>query len=385
MASSASPPYRLRLPGPCPVPDRVRHAIATTELNHRGPEFREILRDTETLVRPLFGTENQVLFFAGSGTAVMEASLVNILAPGERVLVAANGQFSQRMKSIALALGAQVDTVDFELGKGVEAAAIAAQLDRHDYRAVLVIHNESATGAVSDIAAVGRVTAERPTLLVVDTVSGLGAIDMRQDEWHVDIAFTASQKALMCPPGLGLASVSPKAWRVVMRNDGLPRFYWDFRKARAAAEKNETPFTPPVTLVAGMREALHMIHGEGLANVLERHRRLAAALRAGCTALGLRIFTDPEVLSNSVTVLCVPDGMDGAAIVRHMRERYGTGIAGCRYAPLTGRVFRFGTMGHVHQSDILVDLEHLGGTLRDLGRRVDAGAGVIAAAKLLED
>lgn len=383
MTPSAPPAYRLRLPGPCPVPDRVRHAIATTELNHRGPEFREILRDAETLARPLFGTENPILFFAGSGTAVMEASLVNVLAPDERVLVAANGQFSERMKAISLALGAKVDTVEFELGKGVGAAAIAAQLDRHDYRAVVVIHNESATGAVSDIGAIGRVVADRPTLLVVDTVSGLGAIDMRQDEWRVDIAFTASQKALMCPPGLGLVSVSPKAWRVAMRNDGLPRFFWDFRKARAAAEKHETPFTPPVTLVAGLREALHMIHEEGPANVLERHRRLAAALRAGCTALGLRIFTDPTVLSNSVTVLCVPEGIEGSAIVRHMRERYGTVIVGCRDPRLTGRVFRFGTMGHVQDADILVDLEHLGATLRDLGMRVDAGAGVVAAAKLL--
>ncbi len=382
MTSSAS--LRLRLPGPCPVPDRVRHVIATTELSHRGPEFREILGDAETLVKPLFGTHNPILFFGGSGTAVMEASLVNILAPGERVLVAANGQFSERMKAIALAFGAKVDTVEFELGKGVEAGAIAARLDHHDYRCVVVIHNESATGAVSDIAAIGRVTADRPTLLVVDTVSGLGAIDMRQDEWGVDIAFTASQKALMCPPGLGLVSVSPKAWRVVTRNDGLPRFTWDFRKARAAAEKHETPFTPPVTLVAGLREALRMIHEEGIANVLERHRRLAAALRAGCTALGLRIFTDPAVLSNSVAVLCVPEGIEGAAIVRHMRERYGTVIVGCREPRLTGRVFRFGTMGHVHQADILVDLEHLGASLRDLGMRVDAGAGIVAAAKLLE-
>jgi aspartate aminotransferase-like enzyme len=378
------PPYRLRIPGPCPVPERVHRAMAATELNHRGPEFKAIIGEVQSLIRPLFGTIGDVLLFGGSGTGVMEASLVNILAPGERVLIAMNGQFSERMQAIAAGLGAVVDTVDFEWGQAVAAAPIARQLERHDYRAVLVVHNESATGALTDLAPIGRAVAGRPTLLVVDTVSALGAAELRQDDWQVDIAFAASQKALMCPPGLGLVSVSPKAWRVVERNDGLPRFYWDFRRARASLEKNETPFTPPTTLVAGLREALWMIHAEGLPQVLARHRRLAQALRAGCKALGFRIFTEPTALSSSVTALYAPAGIDGNAFVRHMRDKYRTVIAGVRPARLNGRVIRLSTMGHVSEADILTDLDHLERSLGDFGRPVDARAGVAAASAVFQ-
>jgi aspartate aminotransferase-like enzyme len=375
---------RLRLPGPCPVPERVRQVIATTELNHRGPEFKTILKEIEALAKPIFGTENEILLFGGSGTGVMEASLVNILAPGERVLVAANGQFSERMKTIAVTLGAKVDEVETEWGRAPDPAALADRLAQQDYRAVLVVHNESATGAVADLAAIGRVIGDRPTLLIVDTVSGLGAIEMRQDAWGVDIAFAASQKALMSPPGVGLVSVSPKAWRVVMRNDGLPRFFWDFRRARASLEKDETPFTPPVTLVAGLCEAMRMIHEEGLPQVLERHRRLSTALRTGCEALGFKLFTDPKAQSNSVTVLHTQEGLDAGAFVRHMRERYGTLIVSARPARLNGRVIRFGTMGYFTAADIITDLEHLELSLRDFGRPVRPGAGVEAAMPILD-
>ena len=193
--SDLSPLYRLRLPGPTAVPERVRQAIGAPVLNHRGPEFRAILSRAEELIQPVLGTANPVLFFASSGTGVMEASLVNVIAPGERVLVCSNGQFGERYASIASALGAQIDRFDFEWGRPVDPAAVRERLQSADYRAVLVTHNESSTAVVADLAAIGRVVRDTPALLLTDSVSGLGGLEMRQDAWGVDIVVSSSQKA----------------------------------------------------------------------------------------------------------------------------------------------------------------------------------------------
>jgi aspartate aminotransferase-like enzyme len=209
-------------------------------------------------------------------------------------------------------------------------------------------------------------------------VSGLAGIEMKQDAWGVDVLIGASQKALMCPPGVGLASVSAKAWKVVDQDAGRPRFYWDFRKARDAAAQGQSAFTPAVSLVAGLREALRMIFEEGLPEVLARHRRLADGLRAGGKALGLTLFPRSPLVSDTVTVFDVPDGVEGSAIVRHLYERYGTVIAGARNR-LAGKVIRFGTMGYLSEADIVTDLLHLERTLEDLGLSVERGAGMAAA------
>jgi len=371
--------YRLRLPGPTPVPERVQQAIARPLVNHRGPEAHDLIAEVETRAKPIFGTANDVLLFAGSGTAVMEASLANVLAPGERVLVALNGQFGERFKAIAESMGAIVDGIECEWGESPDPAAIRQQLARHDYRAVCLVHNESATGAVADLAAIGRIVKDSPAILIVDSVSGLGGLEMRQDDWSVDILLSASQKALMCPPGIGLVSLGPKAWRVAERGDRMPRFFWDFRKAKSAIDKSETAFTPPLSLIVGLREALRMIDEEGLGNVQARHRRLAAALRAGGEALGLPVFTAASARrSDTVSVFRVPDALEGGAIVRHMYRHHHPVTAGARNR-LSGRVVRIGTMGAVTESDILTDLLHLEETLRSLDRPAAKGAGVAAA------
>jgi aspartate aminotransferase-like enzyme len=374
--------YRLRLPGPTAVPERVRNAIARPMVSHRGPEFTAILRRTEEMIQPLLGTCNHVLFFASTGTGMMEASLVNVLAPGERVLAVVNGQFGERFGAIAQALGAQVDTLEIPWGSAADPDDIRKRVETVDYRAVVVIHNESSTGVVANLAAIGAVLRDRPALLLVDSVSGLGGIPMRQDEWGVDIVVSSSQKALMCPPGLGLISMSGKAWQVVNRASRMPRFYWDFRKALASAEKTETPFTTPIALMTGLHEALAMIHEEGLPQVLERHRQLSTALRAGCAALGLTEFTKAESLSSTVVCLNVPDGLKGGEIVRSLYQRHGTVIAGSRNK-LSGKVIRIGTMGNFNAGDILTDLLHLEATLLELGWNCAPGAGVSAAAAAL--
>jgi aspartate aminotransferase-like enzyme len=354
--------YRLRLPGPTAVPERVREAMARPILSHRGPEFTAILRHTEELLQAVMGTRNRVFFFASSGTGMMEASLVNILAPGERVLVAAHGAFGERFAEIARALGAAVDVLEIAWGCGVDPDEVRRRVSASEYRAVVVVHNESSTGVAADLARIGAVVRQTPALLVVDSVSGLGGMEMRQDEWGIDVLVSASQKCLMCPPGLGVVSMSEKAWSVVQRADGLPRYYWDFRKARASAEKMETPFTTPVAMIAGLQEALVMIHEEGLAQVLARHRRLSTALQEGCAELGLAPFARTTELSATVVCLCVPEGLDGKEMVRGMYRRHGTVIAGSRNK-LAGKVIRIGTMGAITEGDIVTDLHYLKETL----------------------
>ncbi|QPF85426.1 alanine--glyoxylate aminotransferase family protein [Bradyrhizobium genosp. L] len=382
MSAVAPVGYRLRLPGPTEVPERVRQAMARVVVNHRGPECKAAIGQAQEMIRPVLGTANPVLFFASSGTGLMEAALVNVAGPGCRILVVEHGQFGERFTSIARAMRIEVDTVAVEWGRAIDIAAVEARLREVDYRAVVVVHNESSTGIIADLAALGALVRERPTLLIADSVSGLGGVEMRQDEWGVDIVVSASQKALMCPPGLALASVSPKAWRVIGQDDGRAVFYWDFRRALKSAEQNETAFTAPVSHIYGLREALAMIHEEGLPAVLARHARLSSALRTGGAALGLADFCAEGPRSNTVVVFQVPKGLEGSTIVRRLYQDHRTVIAGARNR-LSGRVIRFGTMGTFDAGTILTDLLHLEDTLAKLGHPVVPGAGLKAATEHL--
>ncbi|WP_338821619.1 alanine--glyoxylate aminotransferase family protein [Bradyrhizobium septentrionale] len=373
--------YRLRLPGPTEVPERVRQAMARVMVNHRGPECRTAIGEAEEMIRPILGTTNHVLFFASSGTGVMEAALVNVAGPGSRILVIEHGQFGERFTTIAKAMNITVDTVAIEWGQAIDVVAVDARLREHAYRAVVVVHNESSTGIVGDLAALGALMRDRPTLLIADSVSGLGGIEMRQDEWGIDILVSASQKALMCPPGLALASVS-KAWRAIGQDEQRSTFYWDFRRALKSAEQNETPFTAPVSHIYGLREALTMMHEEGFPNVLARHKKLSGALRAGGAALGLADFCREEPRSSTVVVFKVPDGLEGGAIVRQLYQDHRTVIAGARNR-LSGRVIRFGTMGALSAGTILTDLLHLEDALTKLGLPIEPGAGLKAATAYL--
>jgi aspartate aminotransferase-like enzyme len=376
------PDYRLRIPGPTIVPERVRQATALPVLSHRGPEFRQMLGDTTDMLRSIIGTQDDIFFLGASGTGGMEAALANVLSPGDAVLIIVCGQFGERFVSIAQGMGVTVDQAVVPWGEAPDAAFVAERVKARKYRAVVCVHNESSTGVVTDIAAIGRLLSRADTLLVVDSVSGLGGIEVRMDDWGVDILVGASQKALMCPPGLVAMAVSRKAMAVIEGASAVPRFYFDLRRAKVAAKNNETAFTPPVSLVAALREALTMIHEEGMAAVLLRHRRMSQALRAGCVALGLPMLPSAHVQSATVTVARVPEGLDGSAIVRHMYSRYHTVIAGQR-TKLQNRVIRFGTMGCIGPDDILTDLQQLEETLRDLGQTVPVGAGIRAASALM--
>ena len=376
-------PYRLRLPGPTAIPERVTKAMGKHVLSHRGPEFKSIMHSAAKLAQPVIGTKNDVMFFASSGTGMMEASIVNALGEGDRALIISNGQFGERFVAIAAAHGIDADIIDVPWGENVNIIDVAQRLAARNYQAVLAFHNESATGAVSDLAAMGKVDGECAAILIVDSVSGLGGIDVRQDDWGIDILISASQKALMCSPGIGLMSVSAKGWAQIEKENDKRRFFWDLRKARDNHAKDQTTFTTPVTLMAGVNEALGMIQDEGLANVLARHQLMADGLRAGGQALGLGIFTKTPWLSNTVTVFSLTSGLDGSDIVKHMYKEYNTVIAGARNQ-LSGKVIRIGTMGQLSQQEILTDLQYLEATLAHLGHSVDAGQGQDAAQAIFD-
>jgi aspartate aminotransferase-like enzyme len=373
--------YRLRMPGPAAVPERVRAATALPNLSHRGAEFRAILDEVTQALRALLGTRAHVFLLGVSGTGGMEAALVNVLSAGDAVLIVENGQFGERFSSIAGGLPVALDRLVIPWGEAPDPEQVAARIRTKQYRAVVVIHNESATGVVADLAGIGAVLRD------TETAGGrLGerrrrCRDFRMDEWGVDVVVTASQKSLMSPArGRGVEREGDAGGRC---GCGIPRFFFDFRRAKSSLDKGETPFTPPVSLILGLREALAMINEEGLPAVLRRHARLSAALRAGFSALGFPMFPK-SAFSATVTVGVVPEGIDGAAIVRHMYANYRTVIAGQR-TKLRNRVIRIGTMGFFGPADILADLHYLECTLRDLGHAPAPGAGVQAAAAILAE
>lgn len=370
-------PYRLRLPGPTAVPERIRMALAEPVVAHRGQEFKEVMQETNELIKPVLGTGNDVMFFASSGTGVMEAAVANVMGVDDKALVLICGQFGDRFVRLLQSMNRQFDTIEVAWGEAVSTEAIREKLAGGDYRAVFAIHNESSTGAIADLKAIGEAVRESDAVLVVDSISGAGGLELKQDAWGVDVLVSASQKAFMCPPGLGIASVSDKGWKAIEREAGQARFYWDLRRAREAAGKGQTAFTSPLPLVYGLREALKMIHEEGWPEVQARHIRLSSAMRAGGTAMGLSVFTKAPMLSNTVCVFEMPEGLNATAIVSHMYEKYHTVIAGSR-SKLKGKVIRIGTMGCITEEDIRTDLAYLERTLGDLGWSVESGAGQAA-------
>jgi aspartate aminotransferase-like enzyme len=331
----------------------------------------------------VIGTKQPVHILACSGSGVMEAALLNIMAPGERLLIVSNGQWGERFQTIGRALGAAIDAIEVPWGENVDPAVVAARLKSAEYRALIAIHNESATGVVGDLATLGRLVRDTPTLLVTDSVSGVAGIELQMDAWGVDIVVTGSQKALMCPPGMGVIAASEKAWAVIRRDDRLPRFYFDLRKARDSYDKGESTYTPPVSLVQGLDAALDMIHEEGLANVIARHARLSRGFKAGATALGLRNFALDARQSATVACFWLPEGIDGTRLNKRLYEKHRTVIAGARNK-LQGRIIRLGTMGAINDADILTDLMHIADVLAEMGHRCDAGAAVAEAMRVMK-
>ena len=379
------PKYRLLTPGPVAVPERVRLAMAHALLHHRAPEFLPVLAEVRDGLRRVFQTERDVLLLTCSGTGAMEAAVANLFSPGDRVVVVRGGKFGERWAEICAAFGVEAECVDVEWGRAVEPAEVRAALGRvPNARGLLVTASETSTGVwhpVRELAALLR--EQRPDcLIVVDGISAVGVHDMPMDAWGLDAVVSGSQKSWLLPPGLAFVALSDRA-RDAVHASTSPRYYFDLRKEMAIQPELQTAYTVAVSLVAGLREALNMIFEEGLLAVFGRHAALAHATRAAAQALGLELYS-PDSPSHACTAVRVPDGVDGAALVRQLRDRYNVVLAGGQDRA-TGRIFRIGHMGDVDASDTIAAIAALEMALLDLGYPVKLGEGTRTATELLRE
>lgn len=351
----------LRTPGPTPLPPAVREALGRDMVNHRGPEFEAILRECVDGLKWAYQvTEHDMVILTTSGTGGLESLVVNTLSPGDRLLVASMGNFGERMAQIGRAFGVDVTQLDFSPGQAVDAAVLAHTLEKNpDIQTVFLTHNETSTGVLNplqDLARTVRLT--RPdALLLVDGISSVGSADIRPEDWDLDVVVAGSQKGWMVPPGLAFVSVSPRAWERQAQAK-LPKFYFDWRAARKSAANGETPWTPAVSLFYALQVGLRLMRDEGLQQVFERHQRLAKHTRDGLTDLDVRLLADPRYASPTVTTAYLPEGVNGKALLRNLDERHGVVLAGGQ-GNLSGKIFRIGHMGWVHQSELDAVLQAL--------------------------
>jgi len=372
----------LQIPGPTHVPDRVLRAIDRPTLDHRGPEFARLGRSILDRIGAVFQTREPVVVYAGSGTGAWEAALVNTLSAGDAVLMAETGHFALLWKRLAERLQLRPEFLPGDWRHGADVAAIEARLRNdatHAIKAVCVVHNETSTGVVSDIAGVRRAidAAGHPALLMVDTISSLGSIDYRHDEWGVDVTVAGSQKGLMLPPGLSFNAPSAKA-RAASKHATLPRAYWAWDEIIDANRNGYWPTTPATNLLYGLDAALDQLLEEGLANVFVRHARHGDATRAAVRAWGLQILcANPAEYSNSLTAVLMPDGHDADAFRKLVLERFDMSL-GTGLSKLAGRVFRIGHLGDFND---LTLMGTLAGVEMGLAlARVPHRAGGVAAA-----
>ncbi len=348
----------LRIPGPTPCPDEVLQAMAWPMINHRGPEFARIITDVIAKLKQLFQTKGDVFLLTCSGTGGMEAAIVNTLSPGDKVLCVSVGFFGERFGTIAEQFGAEVIPLRFEWGKAVAVDEVRRALQNEpEIKAVLVTHNETSTGVTNDLAAISSVVKEFDKLLLVDAISSLGSINLPVDDWHCDVAVTASQKGWMVPPGMAMVSVSEKAWQA-HASARMPRYNWDFAHYRSYLEKEQTPWTPAVSVVFALSVALEMMMKEGLASIVARHARVGKVARDGIKSLGLSLFPDENCASNTVTAVAATDGLDTKKLLKIMREEHQIVLGGGQQR-LDGKIFRIGHLGWVTEDDIEVVISAL--------------------------
>src|SRR5438874_1342010 len=366
----------LLTPGPTPVPPEVLAAISQPVVHHRGPDFKPVYERSLARLREVFRTQSEVLLFASAGTGTMESAVANLCSPGERVLVVSAGHFGDRWRAIASAYGAEVETLEYAWGEIPNADDLAGRLQElAGAKAVFLTHSETSTGVVCDLQALAAVVNEHGGLSVVDAVSSLGAVPLETDAWSLDVVVSGSQKALMTPPGLAMVTVSERAWAA--RGDA-PRFYFDWERTRKGQAALNAPFTPPVSLVAGLDVALGMLLGAGLEAVFDRHVRLGRACREGAKAMGLELFSPDEDRSAVVTAIQAPDGIDATELVSALRDRFGITIANGQGA-LKGKIFRIGHIGYFDVFDITTALAAVELVLADAGAEIERGVAVTRA------
>ncbi|HKV46376.1 MAG TPA: aminotransferase class V-fold PLP-dependent enzyme [bacterium] len=378
----------LQIPGPTNVPERILRAMDRPVPDHRGPELPALVAEILTGLKRIFQTaRGEIVLYPASGTGAWEASLVNTVSPGDRVLAFNIGHFSHLYAEVARRLGAAVNEIDLAWGEGIPPRLVhdlLAQDPAGTYKAVLVVHNETSTGVTSDLAAIRAAmrAANHPALLLVDAVSGLASVDFRFDEWEVDVALTGTQKGLMLPPGMAVLCASPRAIEASVRVTA-PRYFFDWRPVLEESRRGYFPYTPATLLLYGLREAVRMLLEEGLLNVFARHRRLAEAVRRAVSASGLSILCrDPALASPSLTTVLVPAQADAEAVVHAAAARLNLAL-GTGLGRLKGKAFRIGHLGALNELEVLATIGGMEMACVMAGIRLPLGAGLAACQRYL--
>jgi serine---pyruvate transaminase len=368
----------LLTPGPTPVPPEVLAELAKPVLHHRERDYREIYQRCLARLREVYRTEHEVLMFTASGTGAFESAVANLTSPGDRQLVLSAGNFGERWAGMAKAFGADLVHTKLEWGDTPEPEDLRSALQQAgDVSVVYLTHSETSTGVVCDVQALTAVAKEAGALVVVDAVSSLGAVPLEPDAWGIDVVVSGSQKALMCPPGVAFASVSPAALDASARSTA-PRYVMDWERTRKAQAKLDAPFTPAIPIVRALDVALGLLLAEGLEAAFDRHARLGRACREGAKAMGLDLFSPDEERSAVVTAIRSPDGVDGTHVVEELRDRFGITIANGQ-GELKGKIFRIGHIGWFDVFDITTALAAVELVLADAGAEIERGIAVTRA------
>jgi aspartate aminotransferase-like enzyme len=368
---------QLRIPGPTPLPERVVRSMSRPMIDHRGPQFAEILAEITAGAKRVFKTKHDLLLLTSSGTGGLESAVANLVSPGDEVVVALSGNFGERFAALAAAYGADVVRLEFEWGEPVDADDLARVLERHPKAGVVLLtHNETSTGLTNPLRELAGAARRAGRIVVVDGVSSISSIDIETDAWGIDVAVSGSQKGWMAPPGLSLVSVSERAWAQQAKARS-PRFYFDWKEAKSWADKGQTPFTPSIGVVFALQEGLHMLEEEGLENVYDRHARLARATQAGLRALGFELYAREGYRSNTVTSAVPPQGLDVAALRKLLDEKYGVVIAG-GLGKMSGKMVRIGHLGAVAEGDVVQVIWAIEQALEELDIAPADGRGVAA-------
>jgi aspartate aminotransferase-like enzyme len=372
----------LLAPGPTPVPPDVLLAMAAPIIHHRSADFLPVLDAAKKGLQWLYQTGNDVLILCSTGTGGMVGSVNNFFNKGDNVLVVNGGKFGERWTKICQAYGLDVEEIVVEWGYAVKPSLVEEKLKKNrDIKGVFVQASETSTGVYHDIQALGSVVKEfDDTLFIVDAISALVAHDLKTDAWAIDIMIGGSQKGVMLPPGLAFVSVSEKAWAKA-ETSTMPKFYFNFKKERENLAKNQTNFTSPVTLIIGLNESLKMLQAEGLEKVFKRHEWLANATRKAVQAIGLEVYPR-ESPSNAVTAIMAPQGIDGQAVYKNLREKYGITAAGGQ-DKAKGKIFRIAHLGYADRFDVITAIAGIEMVLKGMGHPVKLGTGVAMAQELL--
>ncbi len=375
--------FRLLTPGPSPVPEDTLLELARPVFFHRSAEFRTLMGEVEEDLRYVFRTRNRVITLTSSGTGAMEAAVSNAVPPGSKAICLISGRWGERWRDLCQAFGVEAINVTVPYGQAVPPELLARALSDHpDALAVFATLSETSTGVANDLASFGKLVGPTDKLLIVDTISGLGVMECQTDDWNIDINVSGSQKALMLPPGLAFLSASDKAWRQIEQNTTSRTFYFDLKKYRDKLTVNDTPFTPAHTLIRALRVSLKRIRTEGIENVWARHARLAVAARAGMEAIGLELFADRP--ADGLTVVKVPPGIDGNALLSKLEKQYGLRLANGQDT-LKGKIIRLAHMGYTDQFDVMAALSGLELVLLEMGYPVRPGSGVAAAQQIFAE